>query len=366
MAARTLSHVGRLAATIVTAAAVAGVVGSCAPLRESHPAAYCAIMPDSVGLYPGNPVTHMGYQIGTVKTITPHMKDVRVDFTVTPDRRLPRDVKAIIRSTSVLADRSLELAGDAGSGPQLRAGECIPLNRSFTPKSLSEVIGSATNFINSVNPDGSTNIGDAVRGIDRAINHNGAGINRLLTTTSAVWDSPDQTVDDMRSVITNLAQLTSLLRDLRGPMKEILLTAQKTTPDVEKVPAPATGALGMIVPVVKMIGDIEVTLGETTQFTLDATSMAVRKLSAHARRIANLLNPVPWWINSAANYLNLHAAEHVIRYRPPLYRIRTPDGVALCNIMNAKTPGSCANVQGTPYAVDVSLLQYVLTQAANR
>jgi hypothetical protein len=34
--------------------------------------------------------------------------------------------------------------------------------------------------------------------------------------------------------------------------------------------------------------------------------------------------------------------------------------------MNAKTPGTCANVQGTPYAVDVSLLQYVLTQAANR
>ena len=33
--------------------------------------------------------------------------------------------------------------------------------------------------------------------------------------------------------------------------------------------------------------------------------------------------------------------------------------------MNASMPGSCANVQGTPYAVDVALLQYVLTQAAN-
>jgi virulence factor Mce-like protein len=365
MAARTRHHIDRLAATAVTAAAVVGVLGSCAPLRESHPAAYCAIMPDSVGLYPGNPVTQMGYQIGTVKTITPHTSDVRVDFTVTADRRLPRDVKAIIRSTSVLADRSLELAGNAGPGPQLRVGECIPLNRSFTPKSLSEVIGSATNFINSVNPDGSTNIGDAVRGIDRAINHNGAGINRLLTTTSAVWESPDQTVDDMRSVITNLAQLTSLLRDLRGPMKEILLDARSTDPAVLKATHLVPVILGSSVMLNKIVSDIETNLGETTQFTLDATSMAVRKLSAHARRLANLLNPVPWWINSLANIFNNHQFG-TLRYRPPLYRIRTPDGVALCNIMNAKTPGSCANVQGTPYAVDVSLLQYVLTQAANR
>ena len=40
-------------------------------------------MPDSVGLYVGNPVTQMGYQIGKVKAITPTARDVRVDFTVT-------------------------------------------------------------------------------------------------------------------------------------------------------------------------------------------------------------------------------------------------------------------------------------------
>jgi hypothetical protein len=31
--------------------------------------------------------------------------------------------------------------------------------------------------------------------------------------------------------------------------------------------------------------------------------------------------------------------------------------------MNASTPGSCADVQGTPYMVDTALLQYVLTEA---
>lgn len=365
MAAPRSHRAGRMAAIALIAVAVTVAVGSCAPLSGTPRADYCAIMPDSVGLYAGNPVTQMGYRIGTIKSVTAGPSDVRVDFTVTEDRRLPGDVKAIIRSTSVLADRSLELAGNPRPGPQLRAGECIPLSRSFTPKSLSEVIGSATNLVNSINPDGSTNVGDTVRGIDQAIHNTGPAFNRLLTTSSDVLDSPDQTINAIGSVVRNLAQLTALLTELRAPLKEILVDLQTTLPHVEKA-SNSVDLLGSTVVLIKLVADIEVTLGETTQFTLDATSTAVRKLSAHSRRIANLLNPIPWWINSAANYLNLHAAEHVIRYRPPLYRIRTPNGVALCNILNAKTPGSCANVQGTPYAVDVSLLQYVLTQAANR
>ena len=364
MAAPTWHRMGRIALAAVTAAAVAAV-GSCAPRRVSHHASYCAIMPDSVGLYAGNPVTQMGYRIGTVDTVTASLSDVRVDFTVDQDRRLPDDVKAIIRSTSVLADRSLELVGNAKLGPQLRAGECIPLNRAFTPKSLSEIIGSATNFVKSINPDGSTNVGDVVRGIDQAIHNNGAGINRLLTTSSAVLDSPDQTVNAMGSVVRNLAQLTSLLTELRGPVKEILYDLRTTMPDLVNVTEKAVTFLGGVVVLIKAVGDIEVTLGETVQFTLDAVSVAMRKLSAHARRLANLLNVAPWWINSLANIANTHGL-NFLRYRPPLYRIRTPNGVALCNIMNAQTPGTCANVQGTPYAVDVSLLQYVLTQAANR
>jgi len=79
---------------------------------------------------------------------------------------------------------------------------------------------------------------------------------------------------------------------------------------------------------------------------------------------ASLLNVAPRVLNGLANLANNH--EFTLHYRPPLYRLRSPDGVAQCNIMNASVPGSCANVKGTPYAVDVALLQYVLTQAANR
>jgi hypothetical protein len=228
---------------------------------------------------------------------------------------------------------------------------------------LSVLIGSATNFVDTVNPDGSTNVADVVRGVDQAIHNNGTGIRRLLTTTSSVLDSPDGVVNDIGSVVTNLAQLTTLLRELRGPMKQILLDAQKTTPDVENVADGGERIFGALLPLDVLVSDLEVNLGNETQFTLDAAGMAVRKTAAHAPAIADLLTPVPWWINTIANHYN-NRPWNLLQYRPPLYRIRTPNGVALCNILNAKTPGSCANVQGQPYAVDVALLQYVMTQAS--
>lgn len=369
MAYRTLRWVRRAVAGTVAAASVAALGGSCSTRPEadtrSQPTDYCAILPDSVGLYVGNPVTQMGYQIGKVKAITPGALDVRVDFTVTEQRALPSDVKAIIRSTSILADRSLELVGNYDAGPQLRHGDCVPLSRSATPKSLSEVIGSATTFVNTINPQGSTNVGDVVRGIDQALHDNGAGANTLLTTTSSALDNPDQAINDIGSIITNLAQLTSVLKDLRGPLKEIVNDAVQTMPYVDEASEGGRRIVEGVTWVTPLVEDLEVNLGQEIQFTLDATGVAVRKLSEHAPRTANLLNPVPWWINTLANHLNNRPISS-LRYRPPLYRVHTPDGVATCNLMNASMPGSCANVQGQPYAVDAALLQYVLTEAARR
>ncbi|MCW2783226.1 MAG: Mce family protein [Marmoricola sp.] len=355
----------RIAALTTAAGITMMTAGSCAQYSNNRSTAYCALLPDSVGLYVGNPVTQMGYQIGKVTTINPGTTDVRVEFTMNSPRPLPSDVKAIIRSTSILADRSLELVGNYEAGPQLAAGGCIPLNRSSTPKSLSEVIGSATQFINSVNPDGSSNLGDVVKGLDQATQGAGTGINQLLTTSSAVLDSPDQAIDDISSITTNLGHLTSVLTEIRGPLKEILQNAEQTTPDGIKALDGGYRLTATTIPLVGLVSDLETNLGGEIQFLLDAVGVALRKGSAHAPRLANLLNPVPWWINTLANNVN-NRTWNLLRYRPPLYRIQTPDGIALCNIMNASTPGSCANVQGQPYAADVALLQYVLTEAANR
>jgi phospholipid/cholesterol/gamma-HCH transport system substrate-binding protein len=337
--------------------------GSCAPFSTKHAATYCAIMPDSAGLYVDNPVTQMGYRIGTVSSVTLSPQSVRVDFSVDEQRALPADVKAVIRSTSILADRSLELVGNYQGGPKLAAGACIALDRAFTPKSLSEVIGASTAFLNAISPERSTNIAGVLQGVDQALRNQGAGANKLLTTAASVLDSPDQAISDLGSIVTNLGELTTTLADLEPTLKSVFSDAAFVAPDIIRTLIASSTVFEGLVPVITLAADIESELGPQIQQLLDAVSVVVRKLTPRAPFYASILNAAPRYITGIANIVNNHEF-NTLRYRPPLYRLRTPDGVLQCNIMNASVPGSCANVQGTPYAVDVALLQYVLTQAS--
>lgn len=363
MATSLTRRVFRAGSVGVTATAVVLACSSWSPNRSAE-TDYCATMPDSVGLYVGNPITQMGYQIGEVSAISPTLDSVRIDFKLVINRPLPADVRAVTRSTSILADRALELVGNYTSGPQL-GRDCIPLSRSSTPKSLSETVGAATNFLNALNPEGSTNIGGVVAGVDQALRNTGPRINDLLTTSSAVLDAPDRAISDIRSIIVNLVELTSTLRDVSGPLKASLLATYQTTPDVMMALHGAARTFDALVPLIDLISDLEVHLGDQFQVLYNDLEYALRKSSAHSAMLAVLLKSAPVIINKLENWVN--RKQFNIRYRPPLYRIATPvDGLITCGRLNAASPGSCADVAGKPYAVDVALLQYVLARAAQQ
>jgi phospholipid/cholesterol/gamma-HCH transport system substrate-binding protein len=350
---------------IILALVVAVCATSCGAGRESQSAQFCAIMSDSVGLYAGNPVTQMGYKIGTVDEITPRDTSVEVRFTIKERRPIPRDVKAVTRSTSILADRSLELVGNYSDGPRLLAAQCIPRSHTSTPLSISQVIGSATNFVNGINPEGSTNIKDALRGVDDAVKGNGAGLNRLLTTSSSLLDNPDAAIADMGAIVRNVAQLTAMLKANRTPAKQILLDFSETDAHFTNMLSGAIDVVDYLADLIHLVEDLEKTLGNDIQLALDTVGDALRHFSPHYKGLANILNPVPRFINTLSYYVNNHQFDF-IAWSPPLFRIRTPDGLALCGQMNASMPGSCADVNGQPHAVDMALLQYVLTEAQRR
>ena len=356
---------------------VASGATSCGRAPEAKAAEFCAIMSDSVGLYLGNPVTQMGFKIGTVTSIEPRAMDAQIGFEITDNRHIPQDVRAVTRSPSILADRSLELVGNYEGGPQLTAGNCIPLSRSSTPLSISKVIGSATTFVNAINPDGSNNLKDALQGIDQAVQGNGAKANELLTRSSSLLDNPDQTIADLGEITRNMAELTTMLRANRSPLKEIVQDMPTVGPDIAGAISGAGNLSHPLAELIQLVMDLELELGPEMQLGLDTVSEDLRILSPHYKGIADMLNPLPRWIGGLANEppgapaggLTKHINNHpfnLLPYRPPLFRIPTPNGLLACGYMNASLPGSCADVGGRPYAMDVALLQYVLTEAARQ
>lgn len=350
-----------IAATVLMAAAP---VSSCAVRTDADDQKLCALMPDAVGLYPGNPVTQMGYRIGTVTAVSPAPTEVRVDFTVTATRAVPADVRAVIRSMSVLADRSLELVGNYTDGPTLDAQSCIPLERSATPKSLSQIVQSMGEFLDTVSPDGSGNVADTVAALDRALAGQGGRAAEVATRLSALLDSPDRAISDTGSIVTNFARLTTEIAGVRDTLKQVLLDASATTADLQVATDGMRRMTAVLPLMIGMVADLERELGDQTQQVLDTVSVALRKLSPHATAIAGILSPIPGWLAGVGDRFSDQGLQ--LKWRPPLYRIRTPNGLLLCGQMNARVPGSCADVAGTPYAVDVALLQYVLTEASHR
>ena len=142
------------------------------------------------------------------------------------------------------------------------------------------------------------------------------------------------------------------------------MKASVDSPDLVKVTA-VSGLTDILGELVQLVREVENDLGDDIQLGLDTTGDLLRHLSPHYKGIANILNPIPRMINTGSYYINNHQFD-LIAWSPPLFRIRTPDGLALCGRMNASMPGSCADVNGQPHAVDIALLQYVLMEAQRR
>ena len=191
-------------------------------LANREAASYCAIMPDSVGLYVDNPVTHLGYPIGKVIGITPAALSVRVDFSVDDGRRSPRTRRQSRRSTSILADRALELVGNYEAGPQTVPRAVHSTRAVIDPEELVRSHRLVDRLHQLDQPRGVDNVGAVVEGIDQAVRNQGPGANKLLTTTSTVLDSPGQAIGDLGSITTNLVQLTSMLVDLEPTLKSVI------------------------------------------------------------------------------------------------------------------------------------------------
>lgn len=169
---------------------------------------FCVDIADTIGLYEGNPVTQMGIRVGTIDRIESRGDHVRVTFALDPGRTYPADVKAVTRSKSLLADRSLELVGNYTGGPALEEGTCVGVENSFTPKSISEVAASASDFLKSLSDNGGDDLETALDGADRAFAGTGPQAARMFENAARAAQNPDAFVADIGSSIRDMAPLT--------------------------------------------------------------------------------------------------------------------------------------------------------------
>ncbi|QHG85545.1 MCE family protein (plasmid) [Rhodococcus rhodochrous] len=344
---------------VLCAAGVAGIAFASSSSDAGRE--YCAVLPESVGLYEGNPVTRMGVEIGTIRAIRPVAGNAEVRFEVADGVAVPSDVTAVTRSKSLLADRSLELVGELHDGDTWPSEVCIPRERTYTPKSISEVVGSTADFLAELTPENSElSIEALIEGMDNAFAGQGVEVNELVNHAASAMRNPDPFVADIGATIEAMAPLSE--RGLQDwPTIRSLVT---------QLPSIASAGIELwdgTDDVAYGIGYLVATLNEVHGRYGDEIWPAMRGpgvdaialAASRADEIGDVMSALPVF----ADFVAAQAQEPTFLsfdYRPPLVEI---DGVAadvLCAV-----PGTCIE-RDTGAAIPATSLLTGITELGGR
>jgi phospholipid/cholesterol/gamma-HCH transport system substrate-binding protein len=113
----------------------------------------------TVGVYSGSEVKVLGIGVGKIDSVTPQGDRVRVEMTVEDGIEIPANVEAVVVAPSLVSDRYVQLTPAYESGPLMKSGTVIPLDRTATPVELDDLTASVNDLATALGPNGANKNG---------------------------------------------------------------------------------------------------------------------------------------------------------------------------------------------------------------
>lgn len=184
---------------------------------------YSAMVTSMVGVYPGSDVRVLGVPVGTVDSVVPEGKLVRVNFHVDSDVKVPANAMAAIVAPTVVADRYLQLAPPYTGGPTMQDGAVIPKERTAAPAEYDELLASAQKLTKALGPRGVNDNGalsEALSTFAKNLNGNGEKINTTLGNLSQATTTLSASRENLAGTILGLQSFTTNLKANDGQVRE--------------------------------------------------------------------------------------------------------------------------------------------------
>lgn len=200
---------------------------------------------DAGNLYPKALVTYRGTDIGVVQEISVRDGGVTVTMQLESARKVPDRVHASILSVSAIGEQYVDLVPDVDSGPYLSSGEVIPVSDTTSPTSVGALLTNADDLIRSVPTDKLQTLVDETH---KALENTGPALSTLIRSSQRfielaqgslpqtlslidqgepVLDAVNETGDDVRSYVTDLASFTTQLTLNDTQIREVLATGPR-------------------------------------------------------------------------------------------------------------------------------------------
>ncbi|MFD5177998.1 MlaD family protein [Nocardia sp. NPDC058379] len=358
---------GLMSAAVVVVVVLAGALG----LRLSTPnppmRAYCADMPDSIGLYEGSAVTVLGVPVGRVTGISVVGASARVEFTVRADRRLPLEVGAVTVSDTLIADRRLALIGDEPAGPGLSPGTCI--TKTLTPKSLSQTFdalaGLADQLDGAGDPAQRTAVGAGLDALDRATAGTGDQINDMILALSRALSAPDAAIGHIGELLDALSALAQRARHGWAQVETTVSGLPQTFDDIVTIAfPPIIQIVATLAELLPQLNDVVMMFGSPALRAVDSVPELSRMIAAGVSSLADVIAKTPVLATGFAGAIDPVSGQLTIGYAPPKLALAQLDSARICAAVQAVTGQVCAtSADGT---VTIPALPVLLAGVSTR
>lgn len=351
-------------AAVIVVLAVAGYFIAFDPWKKTE--SYCAVMTDSIGLYPGNQVTMRGITVGSVTSVRNQGKDVRVDFEVDAKYPVYADASATTVSDTVVADRDLAVLASGTDTRRWNSGTCI--TRTLTPKSLTETLTALAQLADQLNgPEAGqqNSLAKGLTALDAATTGTGAQVNELVRRLGSALKQPDADIANLAAIFDTFSSVSKKVNEHWGDLQSMLTrigpALNQASTELLGPGAELFDALRQVLP---MLNDITTMFGDKILRGLDATVPLIKLLRANVGSLSEIVRMTPALASAFQRVTDPATGATGITYAPPRVRIPQQNAEQICAAVNALAPGRCTGAADG--MVDVELLQLVLGSAGVR
>ena len=210
----------RLKAGLAVVLAALVVLGVAVAIRAAffRPTTITAYFPTATALYVGDDVRVSGMRVGTVTAIQPEGTRAKLVLHVDRDVPIPADAKAVIVAQNLVAARYVQLTpAYKNSGPTMRDGAVIPIDRTAVPVEWEEVKDQLMRLATELGPNSKVSTPSLARFIDSAADALGGGNAEKLRQTLAELSGLGRVLGkgsgNLVDIIKNLQTFVGALRD---------------------------------------------------------------------------------------------------------------------------------------------------------
>ncbi|MFE3023254.1 MlaD family protein [Nocardia tengchongensis] len=344
-------------ALLVVALAVVGYFVLFDPMKKTI--AYCAVMPDAVGLYAGNKVTMRGIPVGTVDSVDSDGTKVKVTFSVDAKYPVYADAAATTVSDSIVADRNLAVLNGGKNLAHWDSSRCI--TKSLTPKSITETLTALADLSSQLQqaqaPDA---LAHGLSGLDAATQGAGPQINEIVKKLGSALAQPDADIGHLAGIFDAFASVGEKVEQHWGDLRSMLLRLGPALNNAStELLGPGAQLIDRLGEVLPMLNDLATIAGDPIMRALDDTLPLVRLLRANVGSLSEVVRKLPVLTNAAQNVMG-----NGISYGSPRAALPAPQAEQVCAAVNAVTPGSCTDAADG--MVHVPLVPLVLGMAGAR